>query len=199
MIHRRDYIPKENIPPRRRFAFTAPPPGRDVVESSAATTRAPRSQAADKAEDVGYVRALQTSEHRMMTSIEEVNLRVSYQAQVHRQENNLNGAQVLGGTIRVDHVAKYKKKEEGDEEEEQHKRDEHGVYRASHIGECTRGAGCKFSHNEQMYVKIPALGDLDDVVIGSRTAAAIAQHWEGFKKLLMEEYCPDDEIQKLET
>ncbi|GKD84707.1 putative reverse transcriptase domain-containing protein, partial [Tanacetum coccineum] len=29
-------------------------------------------------------------------------------------------------------------------------------------------------------------------------AAVIAQHWEDFKKLLMEEYCPDDEIQKLE-
>ncbi|GJR28687.1 putative reverse transcriptase domain-containing protein [Tanacetum coccineum] len=29
--------------------------------------------------------------------------------------------------------------------------------------------------------------------------AAIAQPWEDFKKLLMEEYCPDDEIQKLET
>ncbi|GKA29665.1 putative reverse transcriptase domain-containing protein [Tanacetum coccineum] len=30
-------------------------------------------------------------------------------------------------------------------------------------------------------------------------AAAIAQPWEDFKKLLMEEYCLDDEIQKLET
>ncbi|GKF81326.1 hypothetical protein Tco_0239928, partial [Tanacetum coccineum] len=40
------------------------------------------TRAADRAEDVGYVRALQTSEHRMMTSIEEVNLRVNYQAQI---------------------------------------------------------------------------------------------------------------------
>ncbi|GJU77284.1 hypothetical protein Tco_1274354 [Tanacetum coccineum] len=45
------------------------------------------ARAADRAEDVGYVRALQTSEHRMMTSIDEVNLRVNYQAQVHRQES----------------------------------------------------------------------------------------------------------------
>nr|GEU48876.1 hypothetical protein [Tanacetum cinerariifolium] len=37
-------------------------------------------------EDVGYVRALHASEHRMMTSIEEVNLRISYLAQVRRQE-----------------------------------------------------------------------------------------------------------------
>nr|GEU95991.1 putative ribonuclease H-like domain-containing protein [Tanacetum cinerariifolium] len=31
-----------------------------------------------------------------------------------------------------------------------------------------------------------------------RRAAAIDQPWEDFKKLLIEEYCPDDEIQKLE-
>ncbi|GJY97212.1 putative reverse transcriptase domain-containing protein [Tanacetum coccineum] len=44
---------------------------------------------ADRAEDVGYVRALQASERRMMTSMEEVNLRVSYQAQVRRQESEI--------------------------------------------------------------------------------------------------------------
>ncbi|GJR46866.1 hypothetical protein Tco_1314969 [Tanacetum coccineum] len=60
--------------------------------------------------------------------------------QIRTTPDNLNGVQVLGGTIRVDHVAKYKKKE-GDEEEEQHKREERGVCRASQIGECTRGAG----------------------------------------------------------
>nr|GEW25854.1 hypothetical protein [Tanacetum cinerariifolium] len=114
MIHIRDEILKEDIPPQRRFVLTAPPPGCDVVESSAAAAaRAPRSQhifvdtveaghglvrspghnawtiarAADRAEDIGYVRALQASEQRMMTFIEEVNLKVSYQAQVHRQES----------------------------------------------------------------------------------------------------------------
>nr|GEW11337.1 hypothetical protein [Tanacetum cinerariifolium] len=30
-------------------------------------------------------------------------------------------------------------------------------------------------------------------------AAAIAHSWEDFKKLLMEEYCPDDEVEKLES
>nr|GEY62101.1 putative reverse transcriptase domain-containing protein [Tanacetum cinerariifolium] len=88
---------EEDMPPRGRFALTGPPPGCDVAESSAAAARAPRSQynfvdtdeagqglirspghdtrtiarAADRAEDVGYVRALQASERRMMTSIEE--------------------------------------------------------------------------------------------------------------------------------
>nr|GEW03802.1 reverse transcriptase domain-containing protein [Tanacetum cinerariifolium] len=87
------------------------PPGCDVAESSAAIARAPRGQydfvdtveagqgyrspghdawtiarAADRAKDVGYVKALHASKHRMMTFIEEVNLRISYQAQVRRQE-----------------------------------------------------------------------------------------------------------------
>ncbi|GJR53036.1 hypothetical protein Tco_1403557 [Tanacetum coccineum] len=114
MIRMRDDIPEEDMPPQRRFVLTAPPPGCDVAESSAAAAaRPPRGQydfvdtveagqglirspghdartiarAADRVEDVGYVRALQASEHRMMTSIEEVNLRVSYQAQVRRQES----------------------------------------------------------------------------------------------------------------
>ncbi|GKF21686.1 hypothetical protein Tco_0070324, partial [Tanacetum coccineum] len=114
MIRMRDDIPEEDMPPRRRFILTAPLPGCDVAESSAATAaRAPRCQydlvdtvetgqglirspghdaqtiarATNRVEDVGYVRALQSSEHRMMTSIEEVNLRVSYQAQVRRKES----------------------------------------------------------------------------------------------------------------
>ncbi|XP_004490592.1 uncharacterized protein [Cicer arietinum] len=63
--------------------------------------------------------------------------------------DNLNGAQVLGRIIRVDHVDKYKKKEEEDEETERQKREARGVCRAFQRGDCTRGAGCKFSHDEQ--------------------------------------------------
>ncbi|GJR00347.1 putative reverse transcriptase domain-containing protein [Tanacetum coccineum] len=37
------------------------------------------------------------------------------------------------------------------------------------------------------------------VEFASRRAAAIAQPWDDFKKLMMEEYCPDDEVQKLES
>ncbi|GJZ15817.1 putative reverse transcriptase domain-containing protein [Tanacetum coccineum] len=101
MIRMRDDIPKEDMPSRRRFVLTAPLPGCNVAESSAAAARLPRGQydfvntveaghglirspghdawtiarAADRADDIGYVRALQSSEHRMMTSIKEVNLR----------------------------------------------------------------------------------------------------------------------------
>nr|GFA75171.1 hypothetical protein [Tanacetum cinerariifolium] len=80
MIRRRDNILEEDMPPRRRFVLTAPPPGPGKDTQTIA-------RAADRAEDVGYVRALHASERRMMTSIEEVNLRVSYQAQVRRQES----------------------------------------------------------------------------------------------------------------
>ncbi|GKE64182.1 hypothetical protein Tco_1518343 [Tanacetum coccineum] len=76
MIRMRDDIPEEDMPPRRRFVLTAPSPGCDVAESStAAAARAPR--AADKAEDVGYVRALQASEYKMMTSIEDIRLDIN--------------------------------------------------------------------------------------------------------------------------
>nr|GEW08865.1 hypothetical protein [Tanacetum cinerariifolium] len=69
MIRKKYDIPEEDMPPRRRFAFTAPLPGCDIAESYDAAARTPRSQAADRTEDVGYVRALQVSEHMMMTSI----------------------------------------------------------------------------------------------------------------------------------
>ncbi|GJX89299.1 hypothetical protein Tco_0341313 [Tanacetum coccineum] len=85
MIRMRDDIPKEDMPPQKRFILTDPPPRCDVAESSAPTAaRPPRGQydfvdtveagrglirspghdsrtiarAADRARDVGYVRAL---------------------------------------------------------------------------------------------------------------------------------------------
>ncbi|CAK9164220.1 unnamed protein product [Ilex paraguariensis] len=63
--------------------------------------------------------------------------------------DNLNGAQILGRIIRVDHAGNYKKKEEEDEETVQQKREARGVCRAFQRGDCNRGAGCKFSHDEQ--------------------------------------------------
>ncbi|GJZ31058.1 hypothetical protein Tco_0576105 [Tanacetum coccineum] len=44
MIRMRDDIPKEDMPPQRRFLLTAPPPGCDVAESSVTAARPPRGQ-----------------------------------------------------------------------------------------------------------------------------------------------------------
>ncbi|GKD83331.1 hypothetical protein Tco_1350170, partial [Tanacetum coccineum] len=119
MIRMRDDIPEEDMPPQRIFVLTAPLPGCDVAESSApAAARAPRGQydfvdaveagqnlvrspshdtwtiarAADRAENVGYVRALQASKHRMMTSIEEVNLRLQEVRQAYLSSEAQNRA-----------------------------------------------------------------------------------------------------------
>ncbi|GJU23179.1 hypothetical protein Tco_1156521 [Tanacetum coccineum] len=128
MIRMRDDIPEEDMSPQRRFVLTAPPPGCDIAESSAAAAaRASRGQhdfidavrtgqglvrspghdaqtiarATDIAEDVGYTRALQASEHRMMTSIKEVNLRASYQVQARKWESEDFYTQLLDA--RTDH------------------------------------------------------------------------------------------------
>ncbi|GJY66769.1 hypothetical protein Tco_0469007 [Tanacetum coccineum] len=114
MIRMKDDILRRNIATSRRFVLTAPSPSCDIAESSvAAAARASRDQydfvdavgtrqglvrspgheaqtiarVVDKAKEVGYARALQDSEHRMMTSIEEVNLRVSYQVQARKRES----------------------------------------------------------------------------------------------------------------
>ncbi|CAA2962396.1 zinc finger CCCH domain-containing 25, partial [Olea europaea subsp. europaea] len=63
--------------------------------------------------------------------------------------DNLNGAQILGRTIRVDRMSNYKKKEEEDEEAERLKREEQVIWRAFQRGECNRGDGCKFSLDKQ--------------------------------------------------
>lgn len=71
--------------------------------------------------------------------------------------DNLNGAQVVGRTIRVDHCSKYKKLEEEDEETRQQNREARGVCRAFQRGECTRGDYCKFSHDEKVSAQSPQI------------------------------------------
>nr|GEU82409.1 reverse transcriptase domain-containing protein [Tanacetum cinerariifolium] len=70
MIRRRDDIPDKDMPPRRRFVLTAPYLGQGLIRSSGHDTQT-ITRAADKAKDVGYARALQASEHRMMIFIKE--------------------------------------------------------------------------------------------------------------------------------
>ncbi|GKC95360.1 hypothetical protein Tco_1160802, partial [Tanacetum coccineum] len=94
MIRMRDDIPEEDMPPWRRFVLTDLPPGCDVAKSYVAAARPPRGQ-------YDFVGTVKASEYRMITSIEEVNLRVSYQAQVRRRESEDFYTQIIGLEIDV--------------------------------------------------------------------------------------------------
>lgn len=53
-------------------------------------------------------------------------------------EDNLNGANVLGRTIKVEHYGEYLKREEEDEETKQKNREARGACRAFQRRECSR-------------------------------------------------------------
>ncbi|GJZ05906.1 putative reverse transcriptase domain-containing protein [Tanacetum coccineum] len=177
MICMRDDILKEDMPPQRRLVLTAPPPGCDVAESSAAAAARP-PRAADRAEDVGYVRALQASEHRMMNSIEEVNLRVSYQ---HR-------ALLARLETLETHMSRM---------EWQHQRAEDDAVRQIM---CTQAleARAQIDTVEDTGSSCAALTWWNGHVRTLGHDAAYAMTWGTLKKKLTDKYCPKGEIKKLE-
>ncbi|GJX90403.1 putative reverse transcriptase domain-containing protein [Tanacetum coccineum] len=213
MIRMRDDIPKEDMPPRRRFILTTPPPGCDVAESIAvAAARAPRGQydfvdadeagqglirspghdartiarAADRVEDVGNVRALQASKHRIMTSIEEVNLRVSYQAQVRSKESEDFYTQLLDARTDRRHIRLEIDVVRGQRtayETELHERAEDDAVR-------------QIMRTQVLEAKA-RIDTLEDAG-SSCHDASYAMTWGTFKKKLTDKYCPNCEINKLE-
>nr|GEV76700.1 retrotransposon protein, putative, Ty3-gypsy subclass [Tanacetum cinerariifolium] len=215
MIHRRDDILEEDMPLRRRFALTGPPPGCDVAESSAAAAaRTLRSQynfvdtvevgqglicspghdtriiarATDRAEDVGYVRALRASKRRMITFIEVVNLRVSYLTQVRRQESanfytHILDAQTNRRDIRleIDVVRGQKTAYE------------------TELQECQSAEDLTVTHMMRIHtLEARARTDTMEDADNSCHDAAYAMTWGTLKKKLMDIYCPKGEIKKLE-
>nr|GEX62994.1 putative reverse transcriptase domain-containing protein [Tanacetum cinerariifolium] len=191
MIRMRDDILEEDMPPRMRFVLTAPPPGSDVVESSAAAARAPMSQynfvntveaghslvhspghdartiakAADRAEDIGYVRALQASEQRMMTSIEEVNLRTD------RRDIRLK-IDVVRGQRTANEI----------ELQERQSAEDLAVTQMMRI------------HTLEARARTDTVEDANS----SCYEAAYAMTWGTLKKKMTDKYCPKGEIKKLE-
>ncbi|GJV91752.1 hypothetical protein Tco_1539565 [Tanacetum coccineum] len=87
---RRADIPEADIPPRKRLLLTASTPRFEVGESSAAAARQSGSTVARKV-NYSFVdivdASIRASERRTLAAIEVVNLRVSYQADVHRRES----------------------------------------------------------------------------------------------------------------
>nr|GFB63986.1 hypothetical protein [Tanacetum cinerariifolium] len=88
---RRAEIPKADTLPRKRLLLTAPKPGCEVGESSAvAAARQPGPTMACSV-DYSFVDTMETrfrdTERRMMTALEMVNIRVSYQVDVRSRES----------------------------------------------------------------------------------------------------------------
>nr|GEU45622.1 hypothetical protein [Tanacetum cinerariifolium] len=79
-------LPPFPLPPTSP-AYDPAPLGQSLVRSLGHDART-MARATDKAEDVGYDRAVQASEHRMINSIEEVNLREVRQAYLSSEAQN---------------------------------------------------------------------------------------------------------------
>ncbi|GKB35070.1 hypothetical protein Tco_0880012 [Tanacetum coccineum] len=89
--HRAD-IPEADTPPRKRLLLTTPRPSCEVGESSAAAAaRQPGPTMAHRV-DYSLVDTMETrfrdTERRMMTALEMVNMRVSYQVDVRSRESS---------------------------------------------------------------------------------------------------------------
>ncbi|GJX09243.1 hypothetical protein Tco_0199102 [Tanacetum coccineum] len=115
MICMRDDIPEEDMPPRRIFVLTAPPPRCDVVESCAAVARAPR--VADIAEQESKI--FYTQLHDARTDRRDIRLeidvvrgqRTAYETKLHESQRAEDDAirqimctQVLEARARINTV-----------------------------------------------------------------------------------------------
>ncbi|GJU23813.1 hypothetical protein Tco_1157155 [Tanacetum coccineum] len=89
---RRADIPKADTPPRKRLLLTAPRPGCEVGESSAAAAARQPGPTMARRVDCSSVDTVETrvrdTERRMMAALEVVNLRVSYQVDVRSRESS---------------------------------------------------------------------------------------------------------------
>ncbi|GJY02441.1 hypothetical protein Tco_0360593 [Tanacetum coccineum] len=87
---RRADIPEADTPPRKRLLLTAPRPGCEVGESSAAAAARQPGPTMARRVDCSSVDTVETrvrdTERRMMAALEVVNLRVSYQVDVRSRE-----------------------------------------------------------------------------------------------------------------
>ncbi|GJR73188.1 putative reverse transcriptase domain-containing protein, partial [Tanacetum coccineum] len=88
---RRADIPEADTPPRKRLLLTTPRPSCEVGESSAAAARQPGPTMAHRV-DYSLVDTMETrfrdTKRRMMTALEMVNMRVSYQVDVRSRESS---------------------------------------------------------------------------------------------------------------
>nr|GEV14274.1 putative reverse transcriptase domain-containing protein [Tanacetum cinerariifolium] len=206
--------------PRGHYDFV------DTIEVGQGLIRSPGhdaqtiARAVDREEEVGYVRALHASEHRMMTSIKEVNLRISYQAQVRRYESKhfytqLHDAQTNRRDIRLE-IDVVRGQRTAYETELQEVRQAYLSSEAQNRALLARLETLKthMSHMEwqcqsaedlaatqMMHIHALEARTRTDTVEdagSSRHDAAYAMTWGTLKKKLIDKYCPKGEIKKLE-
>nr|GEU48715.1 reverse transcriptase domain-containing protein [Tanacetum cinerariifolium] len=160
------------------------------------------ARAADRANDVGFVRALQASEQRMMTSIEEVNLSVSYQAQVCRQESANFYTQFLDARtdcrdIRLEiNVVKGQRTAYETELQERQSAKDISVTQMMRIHALE--ARSRTDMVEDASSSCATLTWWNGYVRTLGHDAAYAMTWGTLKKKLMDKYYPKVEIKKLE-
>ncbi|GKD84943.1 hypothetical protein Tco_1356097 [Tanacetum coccineum] len=89
---RRADIPEADTPPRKRLLLTAPRHGCEVGESSAAAAARQPGPTVARRVDCSSVDTVETrvrdTERRMMAALEVVNLRVSYEVDVHSRDSS---------------------------------------------------------------------------------------------------------------
>ncbi|GJU95824.1 reverse transcriptase domain-containing protein [Tanacetum coccineum] len=188
--------------PRGQYDFV------DAVEARQGLTRSLGHDArtiarvADRAEDVGYVRALQASKRRMMTSMEEVNLRVSYQAQVCRQESEifytqLHDAQTDHRDIRLE-INVVRGQKTAYEIELHEVRQAYLRSKAQNRALLAQLETLETHITRMEWQRQRAEDDANGHVRTLGHDAAYAITWGTFKKKLSDKYCPNGEIKKLE-
>nr|GFA44199.1 putative reverse transcriptase domain-containing protein [Tanacetum cinerariifolium] len=89
---RRAEIPEADMMPQKRLLLTAPRPGCEVRESFVAAAARQRGPTMARSVDCSFVDTMETgfrdTERRMMTALEMVNMRVSYQVDVRSRESS---------------------------------------------------------------------------------------------------------------
>nr|GFA50975.1 hypothetical protein [Tanacetum cinerariifolium] len=89
---RRAEIPKADTPPQKRLLLTAPRPGCKVRESSAAVAARQPGPTMARSVDCSFVDTMETrfrdTERRMITALDMVNMRASYEVDVRTRESS---------------------------------------------------------------------------------------------------------------
>ncbi|GJT61927.1 putative reverse transcriptase domain-containing protein [Tanacetum coccineum] len=183
---RRADIPEADTPPRKRLLLTTPRPGCEIGESSAA--------AAARQPGPTIETRLRDTERRIMTALELVNRRVTYQKMAPKRTTR---------STRVPPVTPAPTTTTVTEAQLQALIDQ-GVAAAMAEAEASRVRNATTSMDSSTEVLSRLLDDdaltwWNAHVKTTTTEAAHAMPWAALKKMMTDKYCPRGEIKKIET